>query len=310
MEVTNKNYTGLICNEEYIVKTHNGIFHSDEIFAIALIEKYLVENICNFKIIRTRDSSVKANITIDVDGVYNPSELKFDHHQASYNGDKSSVGMIAEWLSEEFNIEFNTRTLDFIKELDANDTGSKKSNSYIVKTIQELNSPEPFSNKQNNNFSVALYYAKEVLSDLMYNNIEDNITNDMLGYYHKVMPLACGSYENIESPVLKTIRINNRLKASLETKKKEAIKNASIKDECITFSKGDTFVPVKDLIGLAHISKQWDSNQQCWSIQTIPTTKDSFGSKYKLEPVGDEIFIHKNGFISKTKSGQYKVVLV
>jgi uncharacterized UPF0160 family protein len=66
------------------VVTHNGIFHADEVFAIALL--------CRFdyvsEIIRTRDSSVieealnnQNTIVVDCGGQYNPLIMNFDHHQ-------------------------------------------------------------------------------------------------------------------------------------------------------------------------------------------------------------------------------------
>jgi len=42
----------------------------------------------------------------------------------------------------------------------------------------------------------------------------------------------------------------------------------------------------------------------------VQTSKDYFGSKYILEPVGDELFIHKAGFVSKTALEKYKAILV
>lgn len=63
--------------------THNGIFHADEVFAVALISL-----LGDINVIRTRN---KAQIefaktsqgiwTVDVGGVYDPDMLCFDHHQ-------------------------------------------------------------------------------------------------------------------------------------------------------------------------------------------------------------------------------------
>lgn len=66
-----------------ITVTHDGIFHADEVFAVALISL-----LGDVDVIRTRD---RAGLTlaiasediwvVDVGGVYDPDKLCFDHHQ-------------------------------------------------------------------------------------------------------------------------------------------------------------------------------------------------------------------------------------
>ena len=90
--------------------THSGAFHSDEIFATALILMYVNSNM---EIIRTRDKKIletskKDNDSwvIDVGGVHNPDLLNFDHHQKEFEGcwsdgnPKSSFGLIWGFLIE------------------------------------------------------------------------------------------------------------------------------------------------------------------------------------------------------------------
>lgn len=63
------------------VITHNGSFHTDDVFAVATLQLHFgVENV---EIIRTRDESVIAtgDIVVDVGGVYDPDKQLFDHHQ-------------------------------------------------------------------------------------------------------------------------------------------------------------------------------------------------------------------------------------
>ena len=294
-------------DKEFIIKTHNGVFHADEVFAIALTKYFLKPvdedgNVCKFKVIRSRDKNIEAHMFVDVDGEYNPSELKFDHHQKDYQGNLSSVGMVAKFLEDKYGIKMSKRLKDFIKEIDEHDTGIKKSQSFIIKTIQNLNSPNAFDHEeQDKNFEAALHYANKIV-DIMENiSLHNNITNDVIGAYYQRSP-----YDAI---VVRTLKKNDKLKKEIEEEQDKAIKNAVMQGDCIVFKKDDPYVPAKKLIGKAHISKQWDKNQDCWSIQTIPISEDNFKAKYRLEPVGDEIFIHKAGFISKTKSGNYKAVL-
>ena len=65
-----------------IASTHNGRFHADEIFALAVL--YLI--FPDLEIVRSRDENVykKADIIVDVGNVYDPEKLIFDHHQRSF----------------------------------------------------------------------------------------------------------------------------------------------------------------------------------------------------------------------------------
>lgn len=65
--------------------THSGVFHADEVFAIAALR--LIED-TEFPVLRTRDpqelSESKADpetVVVDVGSVYDPSLNNFDHHQ-------------------------------------------------------------------------------------------------------------------------------------------------------------------------------------------------------------------------------------
>ena len=61
------------------VQTHNGCFHTDELFAIAML-RILDPSI---EIIRTRviPEDLTDTILVDVGRIYDPDNLKFDHHQ-------------------------------------------------------------------------------------------------------------------------------------------------------------------------------------------------------------------------------------
>lgn len=80
------------------VVTHNGIFHADDVFSIAAL-KLLFPSI---HLIRTRDPDTiaKADIVVDVGGVYDPETDRFDHHQRDGAGQRengipySSFGLI------------------------------------------------------------------------------------------------------------------------------------------------------------------------------------------------------------------------
>lgn len=59
--------------------THNGQFHPDDVFSAVLLERVFP----GVEIVRTRDPSVieAAGLVFDVGREYDPSRLRFDHHQ-------------------------------------------------------------------------------------------------------------------------------------------------------------------------------------------------------------------------------------
>jgi uncharacterized UPF0160 family protein len=70
-----------------IVVTHSGVFHTDDVAAVAAL-KFIFD----FQLTRTREKSVieKADIVLDVGGIYDRDTLRFDHHQASGAGKRES----------------------------------------------------------------------------------------------------------------------------------------------------------------------------------------------------------------------------
>lgn len=81
-----------------VIATHNGNFHADDVFAVAAL-KHLFPSA---KIIRTRDLDVmaEADIVLDVGGIYDAEQGRFDHHQKGGAGARengipfSSFGLI------------------------------------------------------------------------------------------------------------------------------------------------------------------------------------------------------------------------
>jgi uncharacterized UPF0160 family protein len=86
--------------------THSGNFHPDDVLAVATVQLYLGKE--DSRIIRTRDQDeiIKGDWVIDVGGVFNPDEKRFDHHQKDApNHDNgipySSFGMVWDYLGKE-----------------------------------------------------------------------------------------------------------------------------------------------------------------------------------------------------------------
>lgn len=66
------------------VATHNSNFHADDAFAVATLSLIFPD----VKVIRTRDEETikNADVAVDVGGIYDPTKLRFDHHQTGGAG--------------------------------------------------------------------------------------------------------------------------------------------------------------------------------------------------------------------------------
>lgn len=71
--------------------THNGSFHTDDIFAAATLSLYLSNKNQAFEIIRTRDENIikEGDYVFDVGGVYDEAANRFDHHQVGGAGKRA-----------------------------------------------------------------------------------------------------------------------------------------------------------------------------------------------------------------------------
>lgn len=96
---------------EVSVAVHNGVFHADDVYSIALLRE--LAKVCNFdlKVIRTRDKDVlaSADMRVDVGMKYSEETLDFDHHQNDASllqeeGVKhAAFGLLCKWcLTKEF----------------------------------------------------------------------------------------------------------------------------------------------------------------------------------------------------------------
>ena len=82
--------------------THNGSFHTDDLFACATLVLLMQRRGERYEILRSRDKETLDNgdIVFDVGGVYDPGKNRFDHHQKEGAGGRengipySSFGLV------------------------------------------------------------------------------------------------------------------------------------------------------------------------------------------------------------------------
>src|SRR3989344_2316182 len=114
--------------------THDGSFHTDDLFACATLSLYLEKNSQAFDIIRTRDDETiaGADYVFDVGGIYDEASNKFDHHQTGGAGERenkiaySSFGLV--WKKFGAEISGAKEVADLVERklvmpVDANDSG-------------------------------------------------------------------------------------------------------------------------------------------------------------------------------------------
>lgn len=117
------------------IVVHSDTYHSDDVFACAVLSLYFKKHNTRFRIIRSRDPQVisAADIVVDVGGVYDPANNRFDHHQTEGAGTHdngipyASFGLV--WKHFGLDVcDGNTEVFTFIEErmvysVDALDNG-------------------------------------------------------------------------------------------------------------------------------------------------------------------------------------------
>lgn len=111
-----------------LLGTHSGPFHADDVLAAALIRTFLD---ADAKVVRSRDPEVlaTADIVFDVGHVFDLETRRFDHHQREYEGNRSSAGMVLDFLEGEGKVE--TALADHLRRVlvdyvDAVDVGARQ----------------------------------------------------------------------------------------------------------------------------------------------------------------------------------------
>jgi uncharacterized UPF0160 family protein len=121
-------------NSKKTLVTHNGGFHSDDIFACAALQLYLEKIGEDYEVMRTRDEDVirKGDFVFDVGGIHDVEKNRFDHHQKGGAGARdngipfAAFGLVWQKFgtdicgSKEISDEIDRK---FAQPIDANDNG-------------------------------------------------------------------------------------------------------------------------------------------------------------------------------------------
>lgn len=192
------------------VCTHNGTFHADDVFAVAVLDIFFQKkHNQKIEIIRTRDESVMNNsdIVLDVGGIYDAEKNRFDHHQTGGAGFRESkipyaaFGLIWKHYGNQLCAQDVWQKIDekFVSQVDACDTGYEDFfieslqgpsivPNYLVSlfrpSLSESNSDQDYLNQ----FKKCVTAAKEILNRLILQ------THDTLESRKKVLDI----YENTD----------------------------------------------------------------------------------------------------------------
>ena len=154
------------------VGTHDGKFHADEVMACALLCKYHHLPVYVF---RTRDPKLLTwcDALVDVGGAWDPVAMRFDHHQGTYTGDKSSAGMVLDWLVTKCYIDMEVADQlrhEYMDEIDAIDNGrtSKVGTSFsgVISALNHHNNDMIYEEPQTQRFEYAVKFVITLLDSL------------------------------------------------------------------------------------------------------------------------------------------------
>ena len=188
-----------------ILVTHDGSFHTDDVFACATLSIYLTNAGEKFQIIRSRDEEIinSADYVFDVGGKYNAGQNRFDHHQVGGAGKNasdvsySSFGLV--WQKFGTEVAGNKEAAlsierKLVTPVDANDNGIDlyKSNfseilPYTLQDVISIFSSTALEDmEKDEQFLKALVWAKEILTrEIKKANDQIEITKIIKGYYEK-----------------------------------------------------------------------------------------------------------------------------
>lgn len=163
------------------IATHDGKFHTDDVFAVATLSLVLKDR--EIEIVRTRDQALlkRADIVVDVGEEYDPARGRFDHHQKGYAGNRSNNILYASFglVWKEYGIQLagseeNAQWIDehLVQDIDAHDNGQvesdKTSSGYSIGAIITSFRPALHENKPlDEGFLDALNIAVQILERLI-----------------------------------------------------------------------------------------------------------------------------------------------
>lgn len=296
------------------VATHNGMYHADDVVALALLAANVSAE--SIELIRTRDQANidAAHVAIDVGGVYCPERGRFDHHfvgsPTRVDGTQlASAGLIELQLAG----KLGKHTKEFVRRVDASDTGVKTPGWRFSMSVSKTN-PLPGSSPQEYDLrfleivSIVRHYVIPILEDWV--NEEDAVEN--------VIEVATASFEN-HPQVTKWLQESELAKQESEARISAAFaRAAALGSYLVELTQPE--VALHDMLGGAPAGMYYvtfPTVESTHMVQQIPVAKGSFEGRLPLPApwagkrgeelqeitgVADAVFCHPGRFIAGAAS--------
>jgi len=289
------------------ILTHDGMPHIDEITAIALLNRLELP----LQVTRSRVANPNDfDMVLDVGSKYDGIKL-FDHHQTDYTGNRSSAGLILDYIQTTLgaftDLEL-ARVKPLIDAIDAHDTGRAimpltSVNNSVASLINILNT-EPKDTEER--FLESVQIMTSYINSLCLNSTGQFVIPENILQSTEVTSLArllTSVPTDIANITMSMFQKSLDSIASKQVEIDEIVRKALAKNsDVILIPKDSIFVPAKHFAG-THINLvvQWDKEQSLWSIQATNIAPNSFKLNCKIISAENAVFVHKNGFIAKLR---------
>ncbi|KAM3962067.1 uncharacterized protein ACR2FA_003748 [Aphomia sociella] len=329
----------LVPTNPKIIGTHDGIFHCDEALACSLLK--MLPQYRDAEIIRTRDPDVlkECHIIVDVGGVFDRANRRYDHHQISFNetlsslrpdyGDKyniklSSVGLVYTYYGEQL-IQNIASTQNLLNTTDLRSI-YKKVYENLIQEIDALDNGIPMTNEKSK-YTINTYLSARVRRMNPQWNSEQDIDMDEL--FGKAMALVSEEfmytvnyYINVWLPAKKY------LKSALENRF-HTHKSGQIVELSKIVPWKEHLFEVETEINISNEIKYiiFNSKPETWFVLAVPVIPTSFILRKPLHKnwwglsnetlsnvsgIAGCIFCHASGFLcgNISKEGALKMAVV
>jgi len=290
-----------------IIVTHSGKYHADDLFAVASLQILLGEE--NTEVLRTRDPKEisKGDYVVDVGGVYNSEEEKFDHHQTAGAGVREN------------SIPYASFGLVWKKYGEILTGGSKESLCVDQKMIQPIDAGDNgYDVYTLNKEKVLPYEIQTMLASFMPTWQEDQNPDDI---FRELLPLARKILNREIELAKQFVKVEKQIEEKYQNTENKRI---------VVFDKNQPFgrqlvwtVLCKYAEPIFAILYQPDKN--LWQTLAIKKEVGLFelrlrlpakwgGNKTKVElqeltGYPDVVFVHSNGFMALSESKETALAL-
>jgi len=283
--------------------THNGSFHTDDVFAAACLSIYLEKRGETFNIIRTRDEEItkNADYVFDVGGIYDELKNRFDHHQVGGAGKRengieySSFGLV--WKKIGLELCENKKAADIVEK----------------KLVMPVDSADNGFDLITNNYEVSPYFIQQAFFSMVPTWREENITKDEM------------FFKSVE--IAKQILVREIIHA------KDAIVAEKLVIDIYHNTQDKRIIVLDKNYPFEHILCNFSeplfviyprSNDNTWGVKAVRNDPKTFKNRkdlpqswgglrdeelQKVTGVGDAVFCHRGLFmaVAKSKEGAMKL---